>query len=259
MPWVKCCWYTCQFVNPYCQNHCGSRKSNPIVWEWFLKEQSKRTSIPIHWILDKRGISVRKPPSLLNHLLLSTHSLLFCSVALTWPHCREMMPIDDVTSYSCKIGPWLVSVSFEVSAWNRWLYLHEKVSHLFQRWWGSMGQHLLLEHPFVCHFSGFACSKKIGFLLLFWFLQRTLGYRFWAGSLPVPVATAPPLCDWAPECCRYWLTSAQLFCAIRAQLSHVIGHEDLCGTRQMGFIRAEQCLLLQVTLLTGAYRVHCPA
>lgn len=87
--------------------------------------------------------------------------------------------------------------------------------------------------------------------MVFWFLQRTLGYRFWCGSLPVPVATAPPLCDWAPECCRYWLTSAQLFCVIRAQLPHVTGHEDLCGTRQMDFIRTELCVLLQESLLTS--------
>lgn len=36
---------------------------------------------------------------------------------------------------------------------------------------------------------------------------------------------------------------------IKTQLSHVLRHEDLCGTRQMDFIRAEQRLLLQVTLL----------
>lgn len=131
--WVKRCLYLCQFVSPYWQNHCGSRKSNPVFWEWFYKEQSKRTSIFLHWVLYKWGVSVWKCPSLL-YYLISTHSLLFFSVAVTWPYCGEMMLVDGVTSWSSHIGHWLVSVNFEdvcMKQLLKWFGLHKKVSHLF--------------------------------------------------------------------------------------------------------------------------------
>lgn len=88
--------------------------------------------------------------------------------------------------------------------------------------------------------------------------QLRLSYRFWAyylGLLAADTFSNYSLRDWLPEFIRYWVATAQLFCAIRTQRSHILRREALCGTSQMDFLRAEQCLLLQVTL-TGAYGVH---